>query len=124
MELKIIKTETAQTEHGGCCDRVMGPKVMQMTVLDEATGNKYYCAYLEMGSMADFTVTKRNVLQAIANDYVEDVIPWRLEGYTSTRETWAGLEASEFYGIYQQLKEKYAKDKSQPDVGTVHTFEV
>ena len=124
MKLKTIRMDRAQNDRGAFCDREPGPKVLQMTVQDEETGKKYYCAYLEIGPVADFTVTKRDVLHAIANDYIEDVIPWRLEGYTSSRETWEALPDSEFYGIYQELKEKYAKDKSQLDVGTIHTFEL
>ena len=124
MKLKIMRMDKAQNDRGAFCDREPGPKVLQYTVQDEETGKKYYCAYLKIGEMEDFTVTKRDVLHAIANDYIEDVIPWRLESYTSTRESWAALPESEFYEIYQQLKEKYAKDKSQLDVGTIHTFEV
>ena len=119
MKLKQIKMETAQSEFGGCCDREAGPKVLQMTVQDEETGTKYYCAYMEIGPMEDFTVTSRNVLNAIANDYVEDVIPCRLETYTSTRDTWAGLPDSAFYDCYLQLKEKYAQVQAL-DYGTVH----
>ena len=83
MKLKMIKMVATQTERGAFCDRESGPKVLQMTVQDEETGNKYYCAYLEIGPLADFTVTKRDMLHAIANDYLEDVIPWRLERYAT-----------------------------------------
>lgn len=124
MKLKTIRMDKEQNDRGAFSDKGPGPKVMQMTVQDEETGQKYYCAYLKIEEMEDFTVTKRNVLHAIANDYIEDVIPWRLESYTSTRNTWASLPDSEFYGIYQELKEKYAQDKSQLDVGTVHSFEI
>ncbi len=119
MNLKKIKMQSEQTERGGCCDREDGPKVLQLTVQDEETGTKYYCAYMQIGPMEDFTVTKRDVLSAIAKDYIEDVIPVRLETYTSTRPTWAGLPNSEFYGIYQELKAQYAKVEVQ-DNETIH----
>ena len=122
MKLKTIRMDREQTDRGAFCDREPGPKVLQMTVQDEETGTKYYCAYLKIGEMEDFTVTKRDLLHAIANDYIEDVIPWRLENYTSTRESWAALPESEFYEIYRQLKEKYEKDRSLPDLGTIHNF--
>ena len=111
MKLVFGRMERAQAERGACCDRTKGPKVLQLSAKDEESGKRYYCTYLEIGPLAEFTVASRDVLYAVANDYVEDVIPYRLECYDSRRpEDWEKLKESAFYPCYERLKAEYPRE--------------
>ena len=108
MKLSFGRLEKMQAETGACCDRGRGPKVLQLSAKDEETGKRYYCTYLEIGPMAEFAVASRDVLSATANDYVEDVVPYRLECYNSRKpEEWEALKDSAFFPCYERLKAQY-----------------
>ena len=117
MELKNLKIEQANTELGGCCDKEMGPKVLQLTAQDKETGKKYYCCYAQYPNDAEFIVAGRDVLHAVANGYDEDVIPYRLERYRLDRpEEAAALEQSACFGCYETLKAREWKDDDKTTV--------
>lgn len=117
MKLKELKIQQALTELGGCCDKEMGPKVLQLTAQDEETGKKYYCCLANYPDEMEFLVAGRDVLHAVANGYEEDVIPHRLERYRLNRpEEAAALEQSAFLDCYKTLKARKWTDDDRTTV--------
>ena len=98
MKLKTIRLDRAQTQQGACCDRTMGPKITQITVEDEETAKRYYCCLSRDERDRELTIASWDILQAMANLYDEDVIPYRLEHYREwVKEEWSKKEQSAFY---------------------------
>ncbi|MBO5573588.1 MAG: hypothetical protein J5947_05035 [Clostridium sp.] len=116
MKLRVIRLERGQIQMGACCDKTNGPAAAQMTVEDEETGKKYYCVFSEYQGEAECLAAKRDVLQAVCNLYDEDVIPWKLEKYSLSKETEReASQASAFAGCFRFL-EKNLRTGAGPEV--------
>ena len=106
MKLKPVRTEQARTQQGACCDRTMGPEVVQITLEDEETGGRFFCCVSGDAGSRELIAANRDVLHAVANLYDEDVIPYRLERYRESRpDEWKQWQGSAFAECFRMLLE-------------------